>query len=62
MCKFYHLPLAGISLFVPRTYHQMHGGDSSIHSKKVEIHLGGHKVIVPIDMKISNIPIFFTQM
>jgi hypothetical protein len=60
-CISYHLPTAEIRLFSPQTYHQMHGGYSTVSADEVKMHLKGHTIVVPIDKGESNLPMVFTS-
>ena len=47
-CGLYHLPQTDLQLFSPQTYHQMHGGHSSLNGNSVEMHYKGNRVVISI--------------
>ena len=47
-CVSYHLPITDIRLFSPQTYHQMHGGYSTVTGGSVEMILKNNKIVIPI--------------
>ncbi len=64
----YHLPTADIRLLSPQTYHQLHGGHSSLDNRgtTVVMHLPskgrghpGRKINIPIDLRGTNLPVIF---
>ena len=57
-CVSYHIPMADIILFSPHTYHKTSGGYRSVYSNIIDMYLSRHKLVIPIDIKGSNIPIF----
>ena len=44
-----------IKLFSSKTYHNINGGNISFYSDRFKMHLGGHKLVIKIDRKVSNI-------
>ena len=48
-----------MQLFSTQTYHQMHGGHSSLNVDDVEIHCKGNRVVIPIRCKKANPPIAY---
>ena len=56
-CISYHLPSTDIRLFSPQTYHQLHGGHSTVDGDKVIMHLDQHCIEILIDRNKTNLPI-----
>jgi hypothetical protein len=49
-CVSYHLPTTDVRLFLPQTYHQLHGGSSTIDGANVCMRLRGRRpnITIPI--------------
>ena len=58
-CLSYHLPSAEIRLFSPQTYHTIYGGHSSVNGNRVEKYIDRHKLTIPIDRQVSNVPMVY---
>ena len=55
-CLSYHLPSAQIRLFSPQTYHTLYGGHSAVFGDRVEMFVGEHRIEVPINREMANVP------
>jgi len=55
-CLSYHLPSAEVRLFSPQTYHTLYGGHSVVKGDCVEMFVGEHQLVVPIDREGANVP------
>ena len=62
----YHLPTADIRLLSPQTYHQLHGGESSIVESGTRVAMKlpqqgptspTHVIEIPIDLRGTNLPV-----
>ena len=54
----YHLPQTEVQLFSPKTYHQIHGGYSSLNGYAVEMHFKGNRVVIPICGSSNSLQLF----
>ena len=60
-CVSYHLPTTYVRLFSPQTYHQMHGGNSSLSGDCVEMNSKENIIVIPIRRELANLPIVFNS-
>ena len=60
-CFSYHLPQTDVQLFSPQTYHQIHGGHSSLNGDAVEMHYKGNRVVIPIRRGQENLLIVYNS-
>ena len=51
----YYLPTAGIHLFTPQNYHQMHNQESTISGKQVAMHIKDHNIVISINSGTSKL-------
>ena len=58
-CVFYHLTTTQNRLSINQIYHHIHDGNISVCADRIDIHLYGHKIVIPIDKKGSNLLICF---
>ncbi len=58
-CVLYHLPELDVCLFYPKTYHQMHGGYSEVHSNCVRMLLKTSTIEIQIVREDHNLHVVF---
>ena len=55
----YHVPTTDVHLFLPQTYHQIHGGHSRISGDSVEMYCKGNRIVIPIWHEQENLTIVY---
>ena len=50
-CVSYHIKKADTGLFSTKNYNHTQGGKSIIYGDRVDMHLIGHELVIPIDRK-----------
>ena len=60
-CVSYHTPTTYIRLFSPKTYHQMHGGNSYLCGDCAEMNLKENIIVIMIRHELANLPIVYNS-
>jgi hypothetical protein len=56
-CITYHLPQTEICLFLPQTYHQIHGGYSKVYAQSIQMKLCTSTISITIKQGLTNMPV-----